>query len=120
MATGVSTTRANAMLDTITTPHVKLHTGDPGAAGTLLPSAETTRKSITLAAAASGSRSMSAAVSWTSWTAGSETITHVSVWDASSGGAFQFSVALTNTAQVNNTETFTLQTLTLSILSIAA
>jgi len=120
MATGVSTTRANAMLDTITTPHVKLHTGDPGAAGTANASAETDRLSITLAAAASGTRTMSSAVSWTNWTAGTETITHVSVWDDISAGAFQFSVALSNTTNVNNTETFTLQTLGISVLSIAA
>jgi hypothetical protein len=120
MATGVSTTRANAMLDTIATPHVKLHTGDPGAAGTSNASSEATRKSITLTAAATAERHMSASVSWTGWTQGSQTITHVSVWDNISAGTFQFSVPLTNQAQVNNGETFTLQTLTISILSIAA
>jgi len=120
MATGVTIARANAMLDTITTPHVKLHTGDPGAAGTANASTETTRKAITLAAASSGTRTMSASVSWTGWTQGTQTITHVSVWDALSGGAFQFSVALTNTTTVNNTETFMLQTLGISVLSIAA
>ena len=52
MATGISSTLANAWLDalgnatsfSVATPYIKLHVGDPGANGTANPATETTRK----------------------------------------------------------------------------
>src|SRR5690349_9890279 len=78
-----------------TTTAVKLHTGDPGSAGTANASAETTRKALTWSAASAGSKAITTTLpSWTSWSVGTETISHISVWDATSAGNFLFSAAL--------------------------
>lgn len=66
----------------ISAVYVKLHTGDPGEAGTANASAETTRQAASFGAASGGVCTSDADVSWTGWSAGSETITHVSFWDA--------------------------------------
>jgi hypothetical protein len=64
---------------------VKLHIGDPGINCTANPATETTRKSITWAAASSGTHATNAQAQWTVYPA-NETITHVSMWDAVSAG----------------------------------
>lgn len=104
----------------ITTVYVKLHTGDPGSAGTANASAETTRKALSWSAASAGSKSISASVSWTSWSAGSETISHISLWDASTAGNFLGSAALTASKAVANSDTLTLSSLSVSLSPIAA
>lgn len=80
----------NTALDS---PYVKLHTADPGEAGTTAPAANTTRKQITLAAASSGTRTSSTDGDWTN-VPNAETYSHVSLWDASSGGNCLWSGAL--------------------------
>lgn len=123
MSTGISSTHASSVLNVLRntayagiTPYLKLHTGDPGANGTSNASAETTRKAVTFGAPSAGS-SVASAVTWTGWSAGSETISHVSLWDAASGGNFIVSGALaaslsvTNGATVNVTVTATQGTL---------
>lgn len=127
MVVGVATAEANALLNTlrnvsgaVATLFVKLHTGDPGAAGATAASANTTRNSITFAAASGGSVSLSATTSWASWASGTEVISHISIWDASTAGNFLWSVALTASKTVNNGDTLTLNTLTLSITPLAA
>jgi hypothetical protein len=65
---------------------VKLHIGDPGAAGTANPAANTTRMQVTCGtAAASGSIASTVAVEWTSVIA-TETYTHVSLWSGELSG----------------------------------
>src|SRR4051794_14761516 len=64
---------------------VKLHTGDPGEEGTANAAAETTRKKVTWAAAASGVKKNSAALKWEAVTT-TETYKYVSLWDASAAG----------------------------------
>ncbi|MEV6297847.1 hypothetical protein AB0M02_00405 [Actinoplanes sp. NPDC051861] len=115
MTTGVSSTYADAVLNvrrsttfTAFTPYLKAHTGDPGSAGTSNASAETTRKAVTYGAPStvSTNRSMTgSAVSWTSWSAGSETISHVSEWDALTSGNFMMSGALASSKSVTNGDT---------------
>ena len=86
----------------------KLHTADPGSAGTTAPSAETTRKAFAWAAAAGGVKAIQAtSPSWL-WAAGTETITHVSVWDAVSGGNFLYSYVLTASKTPANGDTLNL------------
>lgn len=83
-----STYGANAVLNGTAMPatlYVKLHTGNPGAAGTANAATETTRKSFTRSTATTGTNSNSAALTWTS-IAGSEDATHFTAWDASSAG----------------------------------
>lgn len=78
----------NKMLDAVDTPYwVKLHLGDPGSAGTSNPATETTRKSVTFAAASAGSKASNSQAQWTNYPA-AETITWVSFWDAASSGNF--------------------------------
>lgn len=73
----------------------QLHIGDPGVNGTSNPSSVTTRQSVTWATAAGGGKAESSAPSWGIWAGASpETITHVSVWSASTAGTFVRSFAL--------------------------
>lgn len=127
MALGLSTQLANDLLNTLRNVsyaeagvYVKLHTGDPGSAGTANASAETTRKAITLSAASGGSAALSASVSWTSWPAGTETISHFSIHDAASAGTFLWSGALSASKTVYAGDTLTLSTLTASFSTLAA
>ena len=66
---------------------VKLHTGDPGAAGTANAAGNTSRQQATFSAASAGSMTTSADLTWASVST-SETYSHVSFWDASSSGTF--------------------------------
>jgi hypothetical protein len=108
MSVGFSTAAANTHLDNqgTTYPWVKLHTGDPGAAGTSNAATETTRKQATWASAASAAKTTSADLVWTG-VAGSEDYTHFSLWTASSGGSFGGSGTVTANA-VTAGDTFTI------------
>lgn len=115
MTLGISAAHSNGIINlmratsyTSFTPWLRLHTGDPGSAGTANASAETTRKQLTFADPAGTGSSAAAAVSWTGWSAGSETITHASIWDASSGGNFKMSGALAASLSVTNGATVTI------------
>lgn len=81
--------------------YLQLHTGDPGSDGTSNASAETTREELTFAGASGGSNAASE-VTWSSWTAGSETISHVSIWDADTSGNFICSGALSASKAMTN------------------
>jgi hypothetical protein len=100
---------------TFTAPAVqaaKLHTADPGAAGTTAAAAgDTTRKALTFNAASAGSMSLTSSPA--AWTNGgtSETLTHISVWDSTTAGNFQYSAALTASQAWVSTNTFTLTSL---------
>jgi hypothetical protein len=86
--------------------YVKLHTGDPGSAGTSNAATETTRQQATFGAAAS-SRAISntVAIEWTNVST-SETYTWISLWDASSGGNFLGRDDLSSSAAVTAGDTF--------------
>lgn len=126
MTAGLSAARANSILSVlrntaysaIATPFVKLHVGDPGAAGATNASAVTTRNAITWNAPSGGSMTLATLGSWSMTT--SETITHVSVWDASTAGTFIESWALSSSVAVINGSTLTISTFTLSFSPIAA
>lgn len=103
-------------------PWLKLHTGDPGSAGTSNASAETTRKQLTFAAPSTVSTvrsSAASAASWATWSAGSETISHFSVWDASTAGNFKFSGSFSASRSVINGDTLN-ATITVTQGSLAA
>lgn len=126
MTAGLSASRANSILSVlrntaysaVATPFVKLHTGDPGAAGTANASAVTTRNAVTWNAPSGGSMTLNTLSSWSMTT--SETITHISIWDASTAGTFIESWALSSGVAVVNGSTFSITTLTLSFSPIAA
>ena len=98
--------------------YVKLHKGDPGAAGTANASAVTTRNQLTLAAPSAGAINLTTLASYSMTT--SETISHVSIWDSSTAGTFQFSAALTAAKPVNNGDTLTFNTFSVSVTPAAA
>lgn len=101
--------------------NVKLHIGDPGAAGTTSPAAgDTTRKVCTFSAAAAGAIALTAPpAAWTNVTT-TETLSHITVWDHVTAGVFLWSAALTASQAWVNTNTFTLTTLGVSITPLAA
>ena len=127
MTTGLAaTTLANNWLNMLravafTAPagtFVKLHTADPGVAGATAASVVVTRNAAVFNAAASGALSLSTLGAFTM--TASETISHISVWDAATVGNFLFSGALTTPKAVVNTDTLTFTSLAVSLAPIAA
>jgi len=123
MAIGASAYLCNAWLNavgnatafSVATPYIKLHTGDPGAAGTANPATETTRKSVSFAAASAGSMASDADISWTN-IAGSQDATHFTAWDSLTVGNFLFSGTITaNAYTAGDTYTITSGNLTTSL-----
>jgi hypothetical protein len=99
--------------------YVKLHIGDPGSAATSNASAVTTRSQATYSAAASGAIALTGTNPSWSMTA-TETISHVSVWDAVTSGNFLWSAALSASKAVVNGDTLTLTSLGFSLAPLAA
>jgi hypothetical protein len=100
--------------------YVKLAIGDPGAAGATNPSANTTRVAVTFSAASAGSCTSSNTPSWASWASGSETLSHVAIFDAATAGTFLYSAALTTAKSITNGDTFTLSSLVVTLSPLAA
>ncbi len=132
MATGLAAYLANGWLNTIrggaagssfTAPaavYTKLHLGDPGAAAATSPSTNTTRVATTFGAASAGALALSNTPTWSSWANGTEVISHVSVWDASTAGNFLLSGALTSSKTVQNGDTLTITSFAVSLAPLAA
>lgn len=130
MTVGIAAATLNSWLDGLcratayTVPvafYVKLHLGDPGAAGATLPAANTTRQAVTFSAAASGAITNSAAVTWTNVST-AETYSHVSFWDAAAAGTFLGSddLAVARTVAVGDTFEIAIGDLDLAITPVAA
>lgn len=130
MAVGLASGQADAILDALCRSvaysdpaefWVKLHTGDPGSAGTSNAAGETTRKQATFSASSGGAITTSGALTWTNVST-SETYSHVSFWSASAAGTFLGSDALDTSRAVTAGDTFTIAAgdLDLSITPIAA
>jgi hypothetical protein len=98
MAHGISAYLGNAWMDalgnatsfSVAQPYVKLHVGDPGAAGTANPATEVTRKAVSFSAASAGALTSDADISWTNIT-GNQDANHFTCWDNISAGNFLFS-----------------------------
>lgn len=130
MTAGISATNlANVWLNilrnttgtAIAAVFVKLHTGDPGAAGANNAAVgSTTRPAITWSAASGGSMTITGTSP--SWTNGgtTETLSHVSFWDSSSAGNFLGSAALTSTQSWASGNVYTMNTCTWALTPIAA
>ena len=124
MATGLTAAIVNAWLDAdyaTAGVFIKLHTADPGSAGTTAAAAgDTTRKQATMAAASGGSKAMTSMSGvWTNVST-TETLSHISIWSASTSGTFKGSAALTASQAWVNTNTFTLTSFSVAITPIAA
>lgn len=99
---------------------LKLHTGDPGSAGANNAAAgDTSRKSVTLAAPSGNAIAASTTPQWTNGGT-TETLTDVSLWDASTAGNFILSGQLTASQPWANTNTFTLTSFSIGLTPIAA
>ena len=129
MADGLNSSLANSILNNLTgnttwSPNAnlfaELHIGTPGAAGTSNPSGNTTRNQLTYNAAASGSITLSTTP--TAWTnaSGTETLSDIAYWNASSAGTFQWSAAMNSSHTWNLNDTFTLTSATVTITPLAA
>jgi len=98
MAHGLSAYLCNSWLDALANNtsyavaqvYIKLHTGDPGAAGTANAATETTRKAASFGAASAGAITSDADISWTN-IAGSQDANHFTAWDNLTAGNFLFS-----------------------------
>lgn len=124
MTRGFAASVINTWLDTVfatASCWVKLHIGDPGAAGAGNPAVgDATRKQATMAAAAGGSKAASAAVGpWTNAGA-TETISDISLWTLVSAGTFNASGPLAASQAWVATNTLTLTALTVSVTPVAA
>lgn len=93
MATGLSATEANAVVNGLSGTFVQLHLTDPGAAGTSGLAVETDRVALTLGSAVAGSASNTGALTWTA-VAATEDPQFFSLWTASTAGTFKFSGAV--------------------------
>lgn len=122
MTVGLASGIVNNWLDTdFATVWHKLHTADPGSAGTTAAAAgDTTRKQSTMASASGGSKAQTGTAPV--WTNGgtSETISHLSQWTASTAGTFKSSCALTASQAWVSTNTLTLTSFSVAITPIAA
>ena len=129
MAVGLAPATANLILDAIArgtdwagfdAVWVKLHIGDPGAAGTANPAGHTTRIQATFGTPASGGAiSNTAALVWTS-VSNAEDFTHFSAWTLNASGVFEFSGLVTaNAVLVGDTFTIPVGDLDLT-LAVAA
>lgn len=121
MVTGISSYLADQWLDAlgnndtfaVAAVYVKLHVGDPGAAGTSNPATETTRKEASFSAASSGTLTSDSALTWTN-IAGSQDATHFTAWDNVSAGNFLFSGTITANAYTAG-DTFTIASGSLTV-----
>lgn len=105
---------ANGAPGSVTNVYVQLHTGAPGEAGTSNVATETTRNEATFNAASGGVISLSATVSWTN-VAATETISHVSLWDASTAGNCLVTAALTQSQDLSAGGDFDLETFDITV-----
>ena len=102
MAHGISAYLGNAWMNalgnatsfSVAQPYVKLHTQDPGTAGTAHPATETTRKAVSFGAASAGALTSDDDVTWTN-IAGSQDANHFTAWDSLTTGNFLFSGTIT-------------------------
>lgn len=129
MTDGLSTTNvANAWLNTLrnnaaqfSAVYVQLHTISPGASGTTgISVGGSTRLQATFSAPSGGELDLASAIGpWTN-SGTTETLTDISLWSAASGGTFLMSLPLTTSKPWASGDTFTLNTLTLTLAPLAA
>lgn len=127
MAVGISSYLAHKLLEhatgktSFTMPagcYAKAHTGDPGAAGTSNASSQTTRSAATWGTASAGTIALSNVPEFT--LTGTETISHVSFWDASSSGNFLWSAAASSSKSGGSGDVIRVATAPVSLGTLAS
>jgi hypothetical protein len=96
--------------------YVKLHVGDPGEDGTANAAGETTRQAASFGASSSGTATSDADITWTNVST-AETITFISMWDASTAGNCLGAGALTASKTVAVGDTFVIPSGSLTFVS---
>ena len=91
--------------------YAKLHTGDPGEAGTSNAAGNTSRQAVEFGAASGGVISLTNSPSWTNVST-TETYSHISLWDNSTAGNCLGAGALSSSVSVTAGDTFNLTALT--------
>lgn len=94
--------------------YLQLHTGNPGEDCTASVASEATRQAVTFDPASGGSKDSAASVVWTN-VAATETYSHWSMWDASTGGTALWFGQLSSNAAVTAGDTFEITLLTLTL-----
>ena len=122
MTVGVSATIANALVDSVTTggAWLQFHIGDPGAAGTANQAGSTTRIQLTHPAASGGSATQTGTATLASWAGGSQTLSHFTLWSASTAGTFRGSAAFSVSRAVVNGDTLNVSGVAVSCAPVAA
>ena len=120
MPLGAAAAAANTAVDGFAGGWVQLHVGDPGAAGTTNIASVATRSSLTWAASSGGVKAITNQPLYAAWAGTSQTLTHVSIWDASTSGNFKFSTALSTATAVAPGGSFTLTALSMTLGPLAA
>ncbi|MET9123010.1 hypothetical protein [Streptomyces sp. NPDC004528] len=126
MAEGLSSGLVSNLLNTLRaagaafgpiSTYVQLHTASPGAAGTTAVSAGAGTRIAAVLSGSSGGSALTLSADVGPWTNGgsSETLSHLSVWSAASGGTFEFSIALSASKTWAAADTFTLKTLSVGL-----
>jgi hypothetical protein len=126
MTVGLAAAQATAFLNVyrntaasaVATPFVQLHTADPGAAGTTAVANASTRNAIAWGTPSAGSMALSTLPDFTG--TASETITHVSLWTASTAGTFLQSFTLTAPQAIILGSVLHFSTFTVSMSPVAA
>lgn len=93
---GASAGARDEMLDAVTLDRVRLHSGDPGAAGTSNTIAAFGLTAATFGAASSQERTLSSDVNFSGGSAG-QSVTYYSVWDNNGGSpVYKWSAQITS------------------------
>lgn len=110
----LSNTQKNAMLDTLDSKFISLHTGDPSTTGANeVTGGSYARVAETLDAASGGSKTNASVVmDFTGMPAA--TVTHFGVWSASSAGTFLWGGALAASKTTTSGDTFRFPTSSLT------
>ena len=100
--------------------YVKLHIGDPGVGAGAPAAGSVTRVVVALTAPAGNAIAISGTAPL--WTNGgtTETLTHISIWDALTAGNFLWSAILTASQSWSTGNTFTLTSLGVALAPVAA
>jgi hypothetical protein len=117
----ISNYAENKLLDTfrnvsyaVAATYVQLHTGDPGEDGTSNVASNGGRLAVTFNAASGGSMVSAAAVTWTNVST-SETYSHFTLWDNSTGGNCLWIGPFSTSATVVAGDNFQITSLTLTM-----
>lgn len=107
MGLGIADAKLDTFLSDFAGAYFQFHTGDPGSAGTANASTVTNRKQMTLEDVNTNGtnrrRRNSALIRWDATdVTGAATLSHFSVWSASTGGTFHMSGQLAASITVAN------------------